>query len=288
MVKRLSMILAGLALNMGIAFAQSQVTGIVVDDTGDPVVGATIRVAGSNIGAFTDADGKFTLSAPANSKLAVSYVGMVSQTLKAGTNMKIVLQSESNTVDEVVVVAYGKAKKQSLVGAQANISSKQLENRPVTNVSTALAGAAPGVQVTTALGQPGSSSEVMIRGFGSINASSKPLYVVDGSVYNGSLADINPQDIASMSILKDASATALYGSSAGNGVVLITTKSGNRNSSAPTFTFSTSQGITQRGQSRYETLGIDQYFTTMWQQWYNQYQYEQGATKEQAALWANY
>ena len=288
MAKRLYMIFAGIALSTGIAFAQSQVTGTVVDDKGNPVIGASVRVSGTQTGSVTDLDGKFAVSAPANAQLEVTYVGMHPTKVKAGSNIRVVLQSYDKEIDEVVVVAYGTAKKQSLVGAQSNISAKQLENRPITNVSTALAGAAPGVQVTTALGQPGSSSGVMIRGFGSINASSDPLYIVDGSVYNGSLADINPQDIASVSILKDASATALYGSSAGNGVVLITTKQGKRKGSAPTLTFTTSQGITQRGQERYKTLSVNQYFPVLWQQWYNQHQFEEGMSKEQAALLANY
>lgn len=290
MKRKITLLLVSLFLMVGTALAQKNVSGTVISsDDGQPIIGAAVKALGASVGTQTDIDGKFSFELPAGeTKIVVSYVGMVSQTLVGGTGMKITLKADNKNLDEVVVVAYGTAKKQSLVGAQASISSKQLENRPVTNVTNALAGAAPGVQVTTSLGQPGSSASIMIRGFGSINASSAPLFVVDGSVYNGSLADINPADIESMSILKDAASTALYGSSAGNGVVLITTKSGKRNSAEPTFTFTTSQGISNRGQQPYETVGVNEYFPLMWQQWYNQYIYEYGESKEQAALWANY
>lgn len=140
-----------------------------------------------------------------------------------GGEQRVVMQSDTELIDEVVVVAYG-TQKNHLYRSCFHSRAKSIEKRAITNVTAALEGNASGVQVTAATGQPGESSSIRIRGFGSVNASNAPLYVVDGTIYNGSIGDINPADIESMTILKDAASTSLYGSSAGNGVILITTK----------------------------------------------------------------
>ena len=291
MKRKIELLLAFLLLSISCAFAQKlTVKGTVLDETGQSIIGATVREKGvATNGAQTDLDGRFTLTVNQGATIIVSYVGYKTQEVKAAAQLTIKMAPDAEMLDDVVVVAYGTAKKQSLVGAQSNITSKQLETRPITNVTNALAGAAPGVQSISALGQPGSSAAIRIRGFGSVNAGSAPLFIVDGTVYNGSLADLNPQDIQSLSVLKDAAATALYGSSAGNGVILITTKSGSRGGSGkPTFTFSTNQGFSTRGQEYYDTVGIDDWMKLRWSQWRNQYQYQYGLDNDQAAYWANY
>ena len=196
--------------------------------------------------------------------------------------------TKTKDIDEVVVVAYGTQKKQSLVGAQTSIGAKELESRPISNVTNAISGKAPGVQILTSGGQPGSGSSIRIRGFGSINASSAPLIVVDGSIFNGAISDIPSQDVEAITILKDAASTALYGSSAGNGVVMITTKSGSRSKGKPSITFNSSLGFITKGQKDYDKVGVMDYYPLRWQQWYNQYKYDMGYDDNTAGLYASY
>ena len=219
---------ACLFLSIGMALAQSRVSGKVTSaEDGHPVVGATVKVVGQkNTGTVTDVDGNFTLNVPAGAKIEISYIGMLSKTVKAGNNMNILLESDQQNLDEVMVVAYGTQKKSSFTGSAASVDSKKLANRPVANVTKALDGQVAGVTVTSGSGQPGSGSSMVIRGFGSINASNSPLYVVDGIPYDGSISSINPSDIEQITVLKDASASALYGARGANGVVMITTKRG--------------------------------------------------------------
>lgn len=294
-MKRITLLLAFLVMSLGMAMAQSQVevSGTVTSaEDGQPIIGATVRGKTSKKGARTNPEGKFKFTVPQDEKvLIVSFVGMQTREVAVGKNLKIVLQPEATALGEVeIAVAYGTAKRESMVGAQANVSAKQLEVRPLTNVTTALNGAAPGIQVTTSSGQPGASADVMIRGFGSINASSSPLYIVDGAVYNGAIGDIAPSDIQSLSILKDAASTSLYGSSAGNGVILITTKSGSfgGQKNKPSISVNISHGWSRRGAERYETVGAMDYYPLLWQQFYNDNHYTRGMTPEQAGYWANY
>ena len=199
------------------ALAQSStVTGVVISGEDDqPVIGASVLVKGTTLGTITDIDGKFTIAdVPSSSKLLqVSFVGMETQEvqIKPGTPIKVVLRSSSEMLDEVMVVAYGTAKKVSFTGSASTVTSKSIEKLQVSNVSKALEGAAPGVQVAMQSGQPGSSATVRIRGIGSINSSASPLYVVDGMPYDGSISAINPADIESINVLKDAASTSLYG-----------------------------------------------------------------------------
>ena len=269
-------------LGIGVAMAQTQVRGTVVDDKGEPVIGASVQLKSDKTkGASTDIDGNFTLSVPNNAVLVVSSIGMVSQEVTAKPVMKITLKSDTKILDDVVVVAYGTAKKSSLTGASTSVDKKQLEMRPVSNLSNALSGVAPGVQTTTANGQPGSSVGIRIRGFGSINASSSPLYIVDGAPYDGNISDLNPADIENMTILKDAASTAIYGSSAGNGVVLITTKKG-RAESKPTIQLSMSLGTSERAIPEYERVGVMDYYPVIWKQLYNREIYKNGKTPTEA------
>jgi len=241
-----------------------RVTGVVVgQEDGEPVIGASIMVKGTTLGTITNYDGEFTLEADRNARLIVSYVGMVTQELPVQANMRISLQSDTQALDEVIVVAYGTQKKSSFTGSAAAIGSESFEKRPLTNISSALEGNAPGIQVTSAHGQPGESPEIRIRGFGSVNASNDPLYVLDGSVYNGDISDINPADIESMTILKDANSTALYGSSAGNGVVLITTKKGSGSGSG--VNLSITQGWSKRAYSDYDRVDVWGYYPLQWE-----------------------
>ena len=212
------------------AFAQSKtVSGTVLDKTGESVIGASVVVKGTANGTITDFDGKFTLqNVPDNGTIQVSFVGYktVDIQVKGQSTVKVILEEDTETLDEVVVVGYGVVKKSDVTGALTKVSEKQIKERPVQNALQAMQGKAPGVDITTN-SRPGELGDVRIRGNRSITADNDPLYVIDGiPMVAGSIADINPNDVESMEILKDASATAIYGSRGANGVVLITTKKG--------------------------------------------------------------
>ncbi|MDE6164501.1 MAG: carboxypeptidase-like regulatory domain-containing protein, partial [Muribaculaceae bacterium] len=205
-----------------------KITGTVVDTSDEPLTGATVMVKGTQDGASTDFNGEFTLNAPSNGTLVVSYIGFTTQEVKINgqQTIKVVLSENSTVLDEVVAVGYGTQKKVNMTGAVSSVKSDALEDRPINDVTTALAGLAPGLSIRNTGGAtPGFSDiEVKVRGTGTLN-NSAPLIVVDG-VTGVSLSDINPQDIDNISILKDAASSAIYGSRAANGVILITTKQG--------------------------------------------------------------
>ena len=218
---------------------------------------------GTKTGTVTDIDGHFSLKVPADSKLLVSYIGMMPQTVKAKGSMTITLEPDAESLDEVMVVAYGSAKKTSFTGSASTVSSKTIGKLQVSNVSKALEGAAPGVQVAMQSGQPGTDATIRIRGIGSINSSAKPLYVVDGMPYDGNISAINPADIESVNVLKDAASTSLYGSRAANGVIIITTKKGSAQKSK--LTFDARIGSNSRGISEYDIMkDPGEYMTTYW------------------------
>lgn len=269
MKEKLLMLLTCFFLSLELALAQtSTVTGVVVSGEDDePVVGASILVKGTTLGTITDIDGKFSIAnVPASAKLLqVSFVGMEGQevAIKRGTTIRVVLHTNSELLDEVMVVAYGTAKKSSFTGSASTVSSKSIEKLQVSNVSKALEGSAPGVQVAMQSGQPGSSATIRIRGIGSINSSANPLYVVDGMPYDGSVSALNPADIESISVLKDAASTSLYGSRAANGVIVITTKKGNSQKSK--VTFDARIGVNSRGIPEYDIMkSPGEYMTTYW------------------------
>lgn len=230
MKRKLMLLLACLFVGIGLVTAQTQkVTGVVIsEEDGQPVIGASVLVKGTQIGAITGVDGDFTLpNVPSSAKtLVISYIGMQTQEVAIKPHVRVIMHSDSELLDEVMVVAYGTAKKSSFTGSASTIDNKKLELRPITNVTKGLEGQSTGVLTTSGSGQPGESASVVIRGYGSINASKSPLYVVDGIPFDGSLSSINPSDIETMTVLKDASAGALYGARGANGVVMITTKKG--------------------------------------------------------------
>ncbi len=211
------------------SFAQSRVIrGKVTDPSGDPIPGATILVKGTTTGTATDLDGNYSLSANESQVLVFSFIGFVTQEITVANQsmINVSLKLDLSDLDEVIVVGYGTQKKSQLTGAISSVGSKEIQELPITDARQALQGRAAGVDVTQAGSKPGAAPQVRIRGRRSFNASNEPLYVVDGIPTVGGLEDINPQDITSMEVLKDASATAIYGSRGANGVVLITTKRG--------------------------------------------------------------
>ena len=210
-------------------FAQNrQVSGKVADAEGKPVAGATVMVDGTSTGTTTGTDGKFTIAAPADATLAVSFIGYETRKVAVAgkTHVEVVMHEDAQAIENVVVAAFGTTTKKDLTGSIATIRGEELAKRQVSTVSKMLEGAVPGVQLTTATNQPGTDAAIYVRGVGSLNAGTGALIVLDGSPYQGSLSDINPADIESISVSKDATANSLYGSRAANGVVFITTKRG--------------------------------------------------------------
>ena len=216
MKRKLMLLLACLFVGISLVTAQTQkVTGVVIsEEDGQPVVGASVLVKGTTQGTITDVEGNFNLSnVPSSAKtLQISYIGMQTQEVAIKPNLKVILKADAKNLDEVVVVAYGTASKKSITGAVSALDTKDIEMRPVTNAAAALEGAAPGVQINNTYGEPGSDKmSIRIRGFSSVNGVNSPLIVVDGTPYSGNLNDISSDDIESISILKDAASSALYG-----------------------------------------------------------------------------
>ncbi|MBR2231408.1 MAG: TonB-dependent receptor [Prevotella sp.] len=208
------------------ALAQSVVRGTVQDETGEPVIGATISVQGASAGAITDLNGNFQIQVAPNATLNISSVGYVPQSIKVSgrTTIQIVLQEDNTTLNDVVVIGYGTQKKKLITGATVQVKGEDIAKLNTTNALEAMQSQTPGVQITQSSSQPGKGYKVYIRGIGT-TGDSKPLYVIDG-VAGGSLDDINPADIESIDILKDAASAAIYGARAANGVILVTTKQG--------------------------------------------------------------
>ena len=284
-MKKLTYLLFCLILGIGMATAQTtKVTGTVISaDDNEPIIGASIVVKGTMVGTVTDFDGAFSLDVPSSAKtLVVSYVGMKTQEIEVKSNLRILMQTDNQSLDEVVVVAYGTAKKESFTGSAEIIKNEKIEKRTVANVSKALDGLVAGVQTTSGSGQPGSGSSVVIRGFGSIKASQNPLYVVDGIPYDGNINAINPNDIESMTVLKDASAGALYGSRGANGVVMITTKKGK--DGALLVNLKANWGIASRAIPRYETMDERGYLETIFQSYKNDQIASNGLSPEAASV----
>lgn len=205
------------------AMGQTKASGVVIDNFGDPVLGASVVEKGTTNGCTTDFDGKFELTVNKGATLVISFVGFTSQELKAAANMNVTLEEDSKTLEETIVVGYGVQKKSSLTGAVSQVKSEDMQARTITDASQALQGKTAGVQLSGSAG-PGGQATVRIRGVGS-NGASDPLYVIDGRIAK-SIRGIDPNDIESMEVLKDGASAAIYGASAGNGVILITTKKG--------------------------------------------------------------
>ena len=264
-MKRFYSLLASLLLVSMAALAQVTVHGTVVQASdNEPVIGATVTVVGTKTVTATDMDGHFTVNVPnANSQLYITYIGMAPTTVKAQNGMTVELYSNTQDLDEVVVVAYGTAKKSELTGAVSQVTSQQIEARPVTSVTSALEGTTTGLVVNSTYGQPGTDASVRIRGFASINGSNEPLYVIDGVPFGGNISDLNSADIESITVLKDATSAALYGNRAGNGVILINTKKG-RNDKAR-INASVMMGTYNRGIPEYDRMDARQWMNAMMQ-----------------------
>ena len=215
------------ATQEGMRFEQqtSKIKGTIVDSkTGEPIIGASVKVKGTKHATITDVDGNFELNAPEGASLLVSYVGYKNEEFEARNGMKIEIHEDSESLDEVVVVGYGTQKKESLTGAMANIKADKLKDVTSATVENMLNGKVSGVYVAPGSGRPGSTGAIVIRGQTSINGATAPLWVVDGVIVGNSAGDLNPDDIESMTVLKDAASTAIYGSEGANGVVVVTTK----------------------------------------------------------------
>lgn len=262
-LKGLIMLFFILILQSSIA-QEKKITGVVSDANG-PIPGVNVMVKGTKTGVQSDFDGKYVINAKTGDILTFSYMGFkdVNLTVGSGSVLNAKMQEDGKELDEVVVVAYGTAKKTSYVGSATQIKSEQLENRPLTNALSSLEGATSGVQIQSSAGQPGAAPEIRIRGFSSINGSNTPLYIVDGVPYAGDISNLNSSDIESLSVLKDASSTSLYGSKAANGVIIITTKSGK--SQKDKFSLNVSTGMTSRSIKDYKRVNAFDYYPLEWE-----------------------
>ena len=269
--RRIMTLLAVLFLFVGSALAQTKVSGTVVSqDDGQPVIGATIQVVGTNVGTVTNSTGQFSLTCPASKNmLRITYVGMEPIEVSARPNMRILLTSDTKALDEVIVVAFGTAKKSAFTGSAKVIGSEELALSQVTSVTDALAGSVPGVQIVSSNGSPSSTGTIRIRGFGSLNAGKDPLIIVDGAPYDGDIANINPADIESMTVQKDAASNALYGARGANGVIMITTKRAKVGQDA-TITFDAKWGANSRALQHYDVIKDPaQYYELQYKALYN-------------------
>ena len=233
-----ALLLAGAPVNYVMAYGgvtgiqqTASVKGVVVDQTGEAIIGATIKVKGSQKGAISDYDGNFTIDAQRGDELEISYIGYKTQVIKvAGQHVKVTLLEDSKALQEVVVVGFGTQKKVNLTGAVSVVDGDELAQRPVANAAQALQGVVPGLQIASTSGSLDASPSINVRGTATIGegSSGSPLILIDGM--EGDLNTINPQDIQSISVLKDAAASSIYGSRAPFGVILITTKNGGKDS----------------------------------------------------------
>lgn len=288
MKRRLMTFFACMLLSVGAALAQTRVSGTVISsEDGEPIIGASIRVDGTKEGTVTDFNGKFSLNTSANATLTVSYVGMVTKTVKATEKeMRIVLDVDASVLDEVVVVAFGTAKRSQFTGSATVVGSEEISKSQVTSVTNALAGAVPGVQLRTSTGAPGATSSITIRGFSSLNAGNDPLIIVDGAPYSGDLGNLNPNDVESMTVLKDAASNALYGARGANGVIMITTKQAAKGKDA-VITVDAKWGGNTKAMQQYDVVTDPAMYYEMHYGALNQYYLNQGYSATEAWQKAN-
>ena len=270
------------------SFAQQvQVTGTVKDNAGNPVAGATILVEGTTNGTTSNADGSYSISVASDATLLVSFIGYQSQkhAIAGKTRIDIVLKEDSQAIDDVIVVAFGTAKKEAFTGSAAVIKSDDIAKSQQSNVAQALAGKVAGVQLTNTSGQPGTSPEIRVRGFSSLNAGNGPLWIVDGMPYSGDLNNLNPNDIESMTVLKDAASNALYGARGANGVVMITTKKAK--SKEAVISFDAKWGVNSRAVKDYEYITDPAQFYEVHYDALKRYYLDSGYSEIQAHSLAN-
>jgi len=280
MRKTLLSLVAALVFVLSAAAQDHVITGRVVNDKNQPVEGVSVTTSNNRYGTQTAKDGTYSLKVPTSVKTltfsAVDFATTTQSVPGSSNTVNVFLSAANKNLDEVIVVAYGTVKKGEVTSSVANIKADEFKNRPVTNISSVLEGAAPGIQALSANGQPGSSQTIRIRGFSSINASNDPIYVIDGQIYNGGLSNINMDDVESVSVLKDASSAALYGSKAGNGVIMVTTKKGKKNRN--NISFKAAYGTVSRGLDEYKRVGVNDYYPLMWQAYRNALVYGSGQT----------
>lgn len=247
-----------------------KVSGKVTDESGAPVSGVTVSVKGTNVNTVTNANGVYSITVAAGSGVLqfvhVGYTLKEAEVKSGSSAYDVVLVQKANELSEVII-AYGATKNTQLTNSVAQISSKDIEKRPISHLSNALVGAAPGVQTNAGSGQPGSGPAIRIRGFGSVTGENSPLFVVDGGIYDGALNSISPDDIESISVLKDASASALYGARAANGVIIVTTKKGKKNTNQ--VNLRATRGYVSRGLADYEKVDAYEYYPLIWESYRN-------------------
>ena len=278
------------ALHSVTVFAQKRtISGTVVDERNEPLIGATIVAEGKSGMTITNVDGKFTLAVPDKAKtIEVSYLGYASQTISIkGKSVFAIRMSENDVqMDEVVVIGYGTAKRGNVPGAIAKVDAAKLEDRPAPNLASSLQGQLAGVEVRSTNGAPGSELQIRVRGAASINADATPLYVVDGIPFDGDISSINSQDIETMTVLKDAAAAALYGARGANGVILVTTKKGKDGNAR--VSVDARWGSNSRQVGKYDVMeNPDTYMETLYKAHYNAAYYKLGRTPEAAHTYAN-
>jgi len=284
-VKNYYALLVFLMFGITSALAQGKtVSGMVSDISGLPLPGASVIIKGTTTGVSADFDGNYSINTSQGQTLVFSFVGYANREILVGTSntINVSLTEDTQTLDEVVVVAYGTQTKQSIVGSIGVVSSGVIETQQVTSPLRALQGVVPGVSILTAGGQPGSNPSIRIRGFASVNNSADPLIIVDGAQFNGNINSISQEQIESVSVLKDASSSALYGSRAANGVIIITTKKGTLNQ-APKVTIRSQIGFSNPTVGIHNLTGPEDYLKLTWGALRNTNQYENGQTAVEAA-----
>ena len=289
-MRKLTFLLACLFLiGVGLVNAQSRtVSGKVLSaEDGQPIIGATVIVKGTSSGTITDVSGNFSVSVAANSQtLAISYVGMKTVEVVASNNMVVRLESDTETLEEVLVVAFGTAKKSAFTGSAKVVSSEQLSKSQVSSVTNALAGSVPGLQLTSSNGSPSATASIKIRGFSSLNAGNDPLIIVDGAPYSGDMANLNPNDVESMTVLKDAASNALYGARGANGVIMITTKKSDKKGDA-VITLDAKFGANTRSLQNYNVITNPAQYYEMHFGALKNYQMSRGLSADASWLKAN-
>ncbi len=289
MSRKLVLSLVAVLSVAAMAVAQNkQVSGRVSGEDGNPIVGATVLVEGSTTsGTSTNIAGEFALRAPVNGNLVVSFIGYESQVvaINGQTNLEVVLKEDTKSIDDVIVVAFGQAKKEAFTGSAGIVKSDDIAKVQTSNVAQALAGQVSGVQLSNSTGAPGSSPSIRIRGFSSISASQEPLFIVDGAPYEGDLNNINPNDIESMTVLKDAASNALYGARGANGVIMITTKRAKGRDAI--VTVDAKWGVNSRATKDYDYItDPGQYYETHYHALYSKF-LSDGQTAANAMILAN-
>lgn len=270
------------------AFSQNYVVkGKVADENGEPLPGVSISIKGTTTGTATNVDGTYSINAEKSQVLRFSFLGYgVKEITVSSDKLNVSLEPDVKELDDIIVVAYGTASKAGFTGSASTVGKKEIERAQVSSVTRLLQGAASGVQSISSSGQPGSDANIYIRGIGSVNAASTPLYIVDGAPFDGALNSLNPADIESINVLKDAASTSIYGSRAANGLIIITTKQGVKANKAK-IDASFVYGVSSRAVADYKQVSTDQYWELYWEALRNQRLYNNKESADVAAKYAS-